>query len=70
MRSLKPDMLDSLERESAKNISFKEDSELKSETFQGEIDEADSTIPQLVTEIEEKLREFSNTRYTVLDSQN
>lgn len=70
MHSLKPDVLDSLERDLAKNISFKEDSELKSDTFQGEIDEADSKIPQLVTEIEEKLRDFSNTRYTVLDSQN
>jgi chromosome segregation ATPase len=66
--SLKPENLDSLEHESVKNTSFKEDSELKSETFQGEIDEADSKIPQLVSEIEEKLREFSNTKYTILTS--
>ena len=36
--------------------------ELKSKTIQGEIDEIDSTIPQLVSEIEKKLKEFSNRR--------
>jgi len=56
----------SLEYELVKNTSFKKDSQLKSETFQGEIDEIDSKIPQLVSEIEEKLRQFSNTKYTVL----
>ncbi len=68
LNSLKPDNLDSLENDLEKNISFKEDSQLKSETFQGEIDEADSKIPQLVSEIEEKLREFSNTKYTISES--
>ncbi|MBT5201362.1 MAG: exonuclease SbcC [Thaumarchaeota archaeon] len=68
MNSLKPDNLDFLEADMKKNISFKDDSELKSETFQGEIDEADSKIPLLVSEIEEKLRNFSNTTYTVLTS--
>ena len=68
MNSLKPDTLDSLEREFAKNTSFKQDSELKSETFQGEIDDADSKLPQLVTEIEGKLRVFSNTKYAILES--
>ena len=64
--SLNPSELESLEHELAKNISFKEDSQLKSETFQGEIDEIDSKIPKLVSEIDEKLREFSNTKYSVL----
>ena len=68
MNSLKPDNLDSLEAEMNKNISFKGDSELKSETFQGEIDESDSKIPLLVSEIEAKLRNFSNTKYTILTS--
>jgi chromosome segregation ATPase len=68
MNSLKPDNLDSLETEMTKNISFKSDSELKSETFQGEIDESDSKIPILVSEIEAKLRNFSNTTYTILTS--
>jgi len=68
MNSLKPDNLDSLEAEMNKNISFKSDSELKSETFQGEIDESDSKIPVLVSSIEAKLRNFSNTTYTILTS--
>ena len=68
LSSLNPDELISLEHELTKNISFKEDLQLKSETFQGEIDEIDSKIPQLVSEIEVKLRKFSNTKYTVLSS--
>lgn len=64
--SLSPSELVSLERELAKNLSFKEDSQLKSETFHGEIDEIDSKIPKLVSEIEDKLRQFSNTKYSVL----
>jgi methyl-accepting chemotaxis protein len=70
LNSLNPDELISLEHELTKNISFKEDLQLKSETLQGEIDEIDSKIPQLVSEIEVKLRKFSNTKYTVLPSQN
>jgi hypothetical protein len=66
--SLNPDELISLEHELTKNISSKEDLQLKSETLQGEIDEIDSKIPQLVSEIEGKLRKFSNTKYTVLSS--
>ena len=66
LNSLNPDELVSLEQELTKNTSFKEDSQLKSETFQGEMKEIDSKIPQLVSEIEKKLRHFSNTEYTVL----
>ena len=66
LNSLNPGELVSLEQELTKNTSFKEDSQLKSETFQGEINEIDSKIPQLVSEIEKKLRHFSNTEYTVL----
>lgn len=68
LNSLNPAELVSLEQELTKNSSFKEDSNLKSEIFQGEIDEIDSKIPQLVSEIETKLRQFSNTKYTVLSS--
>jgi len=66
LNSLNPKELVSLEHELVKNTSFKEDSQLKSETFQDEMNEIDSKIPQLVSEIEEKLRRFSNTKYTVL----
>ncbi len=68
LNSLNPKELVSLEHELVKNASFKEDSQLKSETFQSEIDEIDSKIPQLVSEIEGKLRKFSNTKYTILSS--
>ncbi len=66
--SLTPDGLVSLEHKLAKNISSKEDLQLKSETLRGEIDEIDSKIPKLVSEIESKLREFSNTKYTIPSS--
>ena len=68
MNSLKPDNLDSLQNQLIKNTSFMEDSKLKSKTFQGEIKENDLEIPQLVSEIERKLRVFSNTEYTILIS--
>jgi len=64
--SLSSSELVSLERELAKNLSFKADSQLKSETFHVEIDEIDSKIPKLVSEIEDKLRQFSNTKYSVM----
>ena len=66
LNSLNSDELVSLEHELTKNTSLKEDSKLKSETFQGEVDEIDSKIPKLVSEIEAKLRQFSNTKYTIL----
>ncbi len=65
LNSLVSGELESLEAELNKNISFREDSELKSETFQGEIDGIDSKIPQLVSDIEKKLRLFSNTKYAI-----
>jgi len=66
LNSLNSDELVSLEHKLVKNTSFKEDLQLKSKIFQSEMDEIDSKIPQLVSEIEEKLRQFSNTKYTVL----
>jgi len=68
LNSLTPNELVSLERELIKNTSSKEDLQLKSETLHGEIDEIDSKIPQLVSEIESKLRRFSNTKYAILPS--
>ncbi len=66
LNSLNSDELASFEQELTKNTSFKEDLQLKFETFQGEMNEIDSKIPKLVSEIEKKLRQFSNTKYTVL----
>lgn len=68
VNSLVSNDLVSLEGNLDKNTSLMNDSQMKSETFQGEIDEIDSKIPELVSEIEQKLRQFSNTRYTVLTS--
>ena len=68
LNSLMPDELVSLEPEHDKNISFKDDLQLKSKTLQGDIDDAETQIPSLISEIEKKLREFSNTKYTILQS--
>ena len=68
LNSLIPSDLISLEDKLAKTISLKDESQSKSKTYQDEIDEIDSMIPKLVSEIEEKLRKFSNTRYTILKS--
>lgn len=68
LNSLRSEKLISLESELTKTSDIKNDLELKSETFQGEIDEIDTSIPQLVSQIEKKLRTFSNTKYTVLIS--
>ncbi|MCV0392058.1 MAG: exonuclease SbcC [Nitrosopumilus sp.] len=68
LKSLKPAKLDSLESELTKTSSFQEDYLQKSKTLQSEIDEIDSKIPKLFKEIESKLREYSNTKYTLLTS--
>ncbi len=66
LNSLNPDELLSLEHEMNKNISLREDSQLKFKTLQGEMDEMDLKIPKLLSEIEERLRGFSDTRYSIL----
>jgi chromosome segregation ATPase len=66
--SLIPKDLISLENKLNKQTSLMDESQMKSESFNDEIDEIDSKIPKLVSEIEQKLREFSNTRYTILVS--
>ena len=68
LNSLIPSDLISLESKLTKTTSLKANSQSKSKTYQDEIDEIDSKIPKLVSEIEEKLRKFSNTRYTILKS--
>ena len=68
LNSIKSEELISLESELTKNLSFRDDSKLRSETIEGELDELKSKIPQLVSKIEVKLRQFSNTQYTVISS--
>jgi chromosome segregation ATPase len=68
LNSLSSKELESLENDLAKHLSLKEDLRQKSEMIKNEMDEIDSRIPELVSDIEGKLREFSNTKYTVLPS--
>ena len=68
LNSLMPKELISLESDLVKNSSMLDESRLKSETFQDEVNEIDSKIPKLISEIEQKLRRFSNTRYNILRS--
>ncbi len=68
LNSLRSEKLISLESELNKTNEVKNDLELKYETFKAEIHEIDSSIPQLVSKIEKKLRSFSNTKYSVLMS--
>ena len=57
-----------LERDLAKNISFKDRDVLKSNTFQDEIEEMNSKISGLMSDIQDKVRETSNIRYILLTS--
>jgi len=68
MNSLRSADLNSLENELTKNMSIKDDLEVKSKTIQEEIDDIDSKIPQIISEIERKLKKFTNMSYTVLQS--
>ena len=68
LNELAPENLLTFENDLSKNMTSKEDAQLKSETLRGEIDEIDSKIPQLISEIEQKLRHFSNTKYIILTS--
>lgn len=68
LNSLKPSDLMSLENELDKNMSLLDEFQIKFKTFQNEINEIDSTLPQLISGIEDKLQQFSSTKYTVLMS--
>lgn len=65
MVALEPDKLSDLTRDLKNALSNKEDSELKIKTFQAEINEDHSSIKKLISEVEVKLRAFSNTVYTI-----
>jgi hypothetical protein len=65
MLALEPDKLSDLTRDLKNALSNKEDSELKIKTFQAEINEDHSSIKKLISDVEVKLRTFSNTVYTI-----
>jgi len=65
MLALEPDKLSDLTRDLKNALFNKEDSELKIKTFQSEINEDHSSIKKLISDVEVKLRSFSNTVYTI-----
>jgi hypothetical protein len=65
MQAFEPDELSALMRDLNSALSDKDDYALKIKTLQDEINEDRSNIPKLITDIEIKLKKFSNTVYTV-----
>jgi len=65
MIALESNELSDLTSDLKNALSDKEDSKLKIKTFQDEINESHSNIPKLISNIEVKLRKFSNTAYTI-----
>ncbi|RNJ77232.1 MAG: exonuclease SbcC [Nitrosopumilus sp. B06] len=63
--SLRSAKLESMEGDLAKNTSLLEGMHLKSESLRGEADEAESSIPKIVSEIGDLLGGFSNTKYVI-----
>ncbi|MBI2643107.1 MAG: exonuclease SbcC [Nitrosarchaeum sp.] len=65
MIALESNELSDLTSDLKNALSDKEDSKSKIKTFQDEINESHSDIPKLISDIEVKLRKFSNTAYTI-----
>ncbi|NNM03248.1 MAG: exonuclease SbcC [Nitrosopumilus sp.] len=65
LKSLKPKDLVSFEQDLEKNISSKEDALHRLKTAEIDIKEIDAKIPQIIRQIEEKLKQFSSTRYII-----
>ncbi|MGB0724468.1 MAG: exonuclease SbcC [Nitrosopumilus sp.] len=68
VENLKPEKLTSTENELSKTNDFENDANKKSKTILSEIDEIESQIPALISNIENKLQIFSSTRYTISKS--
>ena len=65
MIALESNELSDLTSDLKNALSDKEDSKSKIKTFQDEINESHSNIPKLISNIEVKLRTFSNTAYAI-----
>lgn len=65
LKSLKPKDLVSFEQDLEKNISSKEDALHRLKTTEIDIKEIDAKIPQIIRQIEEKLKQFSSTKYII-----
>ena len=68
LKNLKPQNLTSTENDISKTIDSENDARQKSKTILSEISEIESQIPQLTSKIENKLKIFSSTRYTISKS--
>ena len=68
VENLKPENLTSTENELTKTNDFENDANEKSKTILSEIDEMESQIPALISNIENKLQIFSSTRYSISKS--
>ena len=60
--------LSTLQKDLEKMVTKKQDTELKISSLGKEIDENHETIPKMVSEIENKLKSFSNTDYNISKS--
>jgi len=58
--------LERLEKDASKNISDKQDAESKIQNLKKEIQEINQNIPELVSDIENRLQVISDTKYKVL----
>ncbi|MCE9653212.1 MAG: exonuclease SbcC [Nitrosarchaeum sp.] len=65
MNALEPRELSELTKNLKHMMTDKEDSELKIKTFQSEINEIHSNTTKLISKIENKLRTFTNTVYSI-----
>ena len=68
LKNLKPQNLTSTENDISKTSESENDARQKSKTILSEISEIESQIPQLISQIENKLQIFSSTRYTISKS--
>ena len=60
--------LSTLQKDLEKKLNQKQDTEIKISSFRKEIDEDNANIPKIVSEIENKLKRFSNTDYNIIQS--
>jgi len=68
MKNLKPENLTSIENDISKTSESENEARQKSKTILSEISEIESQIPQFTSKIENKLKIFSSTRYTISKS--
>ena len=68
LKNLKPENLTSTENDISKTSESENDARQKSKIILSEISEIESQIPQFISKIENKLKIFSSTRYTISKS--